>query len=73
MTDFKYHDICPECESVEIPISTMDGGEEGLTDYFFSCSQCDFSWYVAVRAGASVSSDFAGFLGEDGNLSWVKR
>jgi len=78
MTDYEGHSICVECGSDEIPLSTTDAGETGLTDSFFSCSQCDFSWYVAVRTdehedGASVGIDFAGFMDEDGNLRWDKE
>ena len=66
--------ICEECGSDEIPLSTTDGGETGLFDCFFSCSECDFSWYVAVRTdehedGPSATSDYVGFMGEDGNIN----
>ena len=46
---FKGHDICIECKSPEIPLSSTDGGEIGLIDYYFNCSGCDFGWFVAVR------------------------
>jgi hypothetical protein len=68
---FGGHHKCIECGSVEIPMSSTDGGETGLTDYFFSCSKCDFSWFVAVRTdenenGASVGVNYLGnFYGED--------
>lgn len=72
---FKGQDICVECGSSEIPLSEMDGGEIGLSDYYFSCAECDFSWYVAVRTdehedGSSAGIDFVGFMDEDGNVSW---
>jgi hypothetical protein len=74
---YEGHNICVECKSDEIPVSATESGEVGLTDYFFSCSQCDFSWYVAVRTdehedGGSAGIDFAGWLGEDGNLTWER-
>ena len=70
--DFDGHDKCVECGAWEIPMSEMDGGEIGLTDYFFSCADCNFSWYVAIRTnehedGPSVGSEDAGwFYGERG-------
>tara|TARA_R110001583_G_scaffold5919_12_gene31134 strand:+ start:19 stop:1623 length:1605 start_codon:yes stop_codon:yes gene_type:complete len=72
---FKGQDICVECGSSEIPLSEMDGGEIGLSDYYFSCAECDFSWYVAVRTdehedGSSAGIEFVGFMDEDGNVSW---
>jgi len=77
MNKYEGHNICVECKSDEIPVSAIESGEVGLTDYFFSCSQCDFSWYVAVRTdehedGASAGIDFAGWLDEDGNLTWER-
>lgn len=62
---FNGHHVCTECESEEIPMSSMDGGEVGLTDYFFSCCKCDFSWYVAIRTeehedGPSVVVEYVG-------------
>ena len=70
---YKGHHICVECGSDEIPLSGIDAGEVGLTDYYFSCSECNFSWYVAVRTdehedGASAGIDFVGWVDEDGNL-----
>lgn len=70
---FKGHDKCVECGSIEIPLSEMDGGEIGLSDYYFSCAECDFSWYVAVRTdehedGSSAGIEFVGFMDEDGNI-----
>ena len=40
------NDVCIKCESHEIPLSRMPhcDGE----DVFFSCSQCHWSWYVAL-------------------------
>ena len=78
MTDYEGHHICVECGSDEIPLSTTDGGETGLTDSFFSCSVCDFSWYVAVRTGehedgASTTVEYAGFMDEDGNIRGEKE
>ena len=70
---YEGHHICVECGSDEIPLSTTEAGEVGLTDSFFSCSVCDFSWYVAVRTdehedGPSTTVDYAGFMDEDGNI-----
>ena len=70
---YEGHHICIECGSDEIPVSSTDGGEEGLTDYFFSCAECDFSWYVAVRTdehedGASAGASHVGFVDEVGNI-----
>ena len=70
---FNGHDKCVECGSIEIPLSEMDGGEIGLSDYYFSCAECDFSWYVAVRTdehedGPSAGIEFVGFMDEDGNI-----
>ena len=48
-TDFKGHNVCVECGSDEIPLSSTDGGEQGLMDYYFNCSDCNFGWFVAVR------------------------
>jgi len=48
-TDFKGHNVCVECGSDEIPLSSTDGGEQGLMDYYFNCSECNFGWFVAVR------------------------
>ena len=70
--DFQGQDSCVVCGEWEIPLSEMDGGEEGLTDYFFSCANCNWSWYVAIRTdeheeGMSVSTEPAGwFYGERG-------
>ena len=68
---------CLECGRDEFPLNTIDTGEEWLTDYFFSCAECDFSWYLSVRTdehedGASVNVEALGFVDEDGNLSWEK-
>ena len=70
---YEGHHICVECGSDEIPMSATDGGEVGLTDYFFSCVECDFCWYVAVRTdehedGASAGVDYVGFVDEDGEI-----
>lgn len=71
---FKGHDKCLECGNIEVPLSEMDGGEIGLTDYYFSCADCDFSWYVSVKTDehedgerAYVSNE-VGFIDEDGNI-----
>ena len=71
---FKGHDKCLECGNIEVPVSEMDGGEIGLTDYYFSCADCDFSWYVSVKTDehedgerAYVSNE-VGFIDEDGNI-----
>jgi hypothetical protein len=47
--DFKGHNVCVECGSDEIPLSSTDGGTQGLMDYYFNCSNCNFGWFVAVR------------------------
>ena len=75
---YEGHSIWIECGSDEIPLSTTHGGETGLTDCFFSCSECDFSWYVAVRTnehedGASTTVEYAGFMDEDGNIRGEKE
>ena len=71
---FKGHDKCLECGNIAVPVSEMDGGEIGLTDYYFSCADCDFSWYVSVKTDehedgerAYVSNE-VGFIDEDGNI-----
>lgn len=71
---FNGHDKCLECGNIEVPVSEMDGGEIGLTDYYFSCADCDFSWYVSVKTDehedgerAYVSNE-VGFIDEDGNI-----
>jgi len=70
---FEGHDKCLECGNIEIPMSSTDGGEVGLTDYFFSCAECHSSWYVAKRTeeheeGPSIDSEDAGwFYGEKGD------
>ena len=75
--DWQGHDTCVECGNWEIPLSS-DEFEEGATDYFFSCAECDFSWNVAIRTdehedGASASSDYVGFMDEDGNTQWTPQ
>ncbi len=71
---FNGHDKCLECGNIAVPVSEMDGGEIGLTDYYFSCADCDFSWYVSVKTDehedgerAYVSNE-VGFIDEDGNI-----
>ena len=70
---FKGHDICIECKSPEIPLSSTDGGETGLMDYYFNCSECDFGWFVAVRDETNadepdtVNVSYEGFIVFDVN------
>lgn len=74
---YQKHDICVECGNHEIPMSAIESGEVGLTDYFFSCAKCNFSWYCAVRTnehedGESVGISYVGFTDENGNISWER-
>ena len=69
--DFKGHNVCVECKSDEIPLSSTDGGEQGLMDYYFNCSNCNFGWFVAVRDETNadepntVNVSYEGFLDMD--------
>jgi hypothetical protein len=69
--DFKGHNVCVECKSDEIPLSSTDGGEQGLMDYYFNCSNCNFGWFVAVRDESNadepntVNVSYEGFLDMD--------
>jgi hypothetical protein len=63
-TKWEGHDICIECGNKEIPTSEMDGGEIGLTDYYFTCADCHWSWYVAVRTDEYEDGPSVGFTPE---------
>ena len=66
--DFQGHNVCVECGSDEIPLSSTDGGTQGLIDYYFNCSECNFGWFVAVRDETNedepntVNATYEGFM-----------
>ena len=58
------NDICIKCGEHEIPLSSMPYCFG--VDYYFSCSQCHWSWYVAVydNGDKPVMTDDGYFYGD---------